>query len=77
MDYEGTTTMNRDQHYLLCLGLLANIFHKSRDKKEFTDLDVTDKLAIIEAVAGAEALGMPVSRQRLVDGLPIFKSERN
>ena len=69
--------MTREDHHLLCLGLLAKLFNQSRDFNDFTDLNHEDKLAIIEAVESAEALGLPVSKSRLCDGFPISTTPRN
>lgn len=63
--------MTIPDHHLLCLGVMAGIYQKSKSRVDFTDLDTSDQIAIEEAIASAEAMGLPVSLERLKRGEPI------
>ena len=65
--------MTTRDHHLLCLGLLALIYQRSRDYCNSTELCWDDARAIEEAVRSAEALGLPVSAEKLIAGQPIAK----
>lgn len=56
--------MTRYEHHLHCLGLLAMIYNGKLS-------DSQRKLAIEQAVESAQSLGLPVSLQRLRNGMPI------
>lgn len=53
--------MNREDHHLLCLGLLAKIWKQAARPTDITNLTREDKQAIVEAIDCAESIGLPVS----------------
>ena len=60
------------EHHLLCLGLLADLYHKDASTDAETRLEAEDCIAIEQAIESAEVeLGMDVSVERLKAGLPI------
>lgn len=62
--------MSIHDHHMLCLGVLAGLYHKDK-------LDNSDLMSIHQAIDSAEQLGLPVSLDKLIDGEAIFKMERN
>lgn len=72
--------MTREDHHLLCIGVLAEIGRRAfLDEAEGSGfvLDGDDLRAIEQAIEAAEALGMPVSADNWRAGRPVCTRGRN
>lgn len=69
--------MTKDDHHLLCLGLLAKLYIQESSRDLGTELAEIDLQAIEQAVDAAQQLGLPVSVKRLRLLLPIATSPNN
>jgi hypothetical protein len=68
--------MTINDHHLLCLGLLAKIGIQARSQNDPTSLPHPDLIAIRQAIASGQNLGLPIDVKEYDAGRPIHRNAK-